>query len=81
MIQDFNLEANILFNIAKNIYIISNNNNLNDESITLSSNYFNYSQNIGLYEMVKASPYYQIYLNNGLDNIIEEAVEKYLNLK
>ena len=73
---DFNLEANILFNIAKNIYIISNNINLNDESITLSSNYFNYSQNIGLYEMVKASPYYQIYLNNGLDNIILPLTKK-----
>ena len=53
-----------VFNIAKNIYIISNNIDLTEKNINISSALFNYSQDLSLTDMIKASPYYEIYLNN-----------------
>ena len=65
---NFKINSNFLFNIAENIYIISNKINLKSSNVQLSNNFFN-SQNINLQEVIKASPYYQLNLNNGNYNL------------
>ena len=73
---NFIFEENNIFNIAKNIYIISNNINLNEESITFYINSFNDHQRINLQQIITASPYYQIYLNNENNTIILPLTKK-----
>ena len=73
---NFIFEENNIFNIAKNIYIISNNINLKEESITFYINSFNDHQRINLQQIITASPYYQIYLNNENNTIILPLTKK-----
>lgn len=56
--------SNYLFNIAKNLYIISNKINLEESDFQIYSNDFS-SSSINLQEIVEASPYHKLYLNNG----------------
>ena len=73
---DFQFEENFIFNIATNIYIISNNINLKEESITLLSNKFSYSETIDLQNIVAASPFYKIYLNSDNNTLILPLAKK-----
>ena len=66
---DFKFNSNILFNIAKNIYLISNKIDLEQSNFELSNKIFN-SISVNLEEMAKASPFYQLELNNGDNNLI-----------
>ena len=61
---------------AKNIYIISNNINLKDESITFISNKFNYYETIDLQNIVAVSPFYKIYLNSDDNSLILPITKK-----
>ena len=72
----FKFEEKTVFNIAKNIYIISNNIDLTEKNISINSELFNYSQILSLTDMIKASPYYEIYLNNRNNNIILPLTKK-----
>ena len=65
---NFKFSSNFLFNIADNIYLISNKINLEQSNFTISNNILN-SPNINLQEIIKASPYYYLPLNNGNYNL------------
>ena len=67
--MDFHFMKKISFNIAKNIYIISNNINIKEEKITFRSEIFETIKNINLDDLLKASPYHKIHLNNGYKKI------------
>ena len=72
----FSFGEKTFFNIAKNIYLISNNIDLTEKNISISSAFFNYSQILSLTDIIKASPYYEIYLNNRNNNIILPLTKK-----
>ena len=61
---NLSINSNYLFNIGQNLYLISNKINLEESGFQVFNNDFS-SPNINLQEMVKASPYYKLYLNNG----------------
>ena len=61
---NFQFNSNFIYNIAENIYLISNKINVEGSNFQISNNIFN-SQNINLEEIIKASPYYHLPLNNG----------------
>ena len=65
---NFKFSSNFLYNIADNIYLISNKINLEESNFRISNNILN-SPNINLEEIIKASPYYYLPLNNGNYNL------------
>ena len=67
--MDFKFIKRIVFNVGKNIYIISNKINLKEDKITFSSKTFNSTKNINIEDLVKASPYHKINLNYGFNTI------------
>ena len=73
---EFNFGENIIFNIGKNIYIISNNINFKEEEFTLTSNSFGYSETISLQKILTSSPFYKIYLNSYNNTIILPIIKK-----
>ena len=72
----FSFLGKTVFNVAKSIYIITNNINLTEKNINISSAFFNYSQILSITDIIKASPYYEIYLNNRNNNIILPLTKK-----
>ena len=66
---NFKFNSNILFNVAENIYLISNKIDLENSNFELSHNILS-STSVNLKEMVKASPFYKLQLNNGNNNLI-----------
>ena len=63
---NFKFESNLIFNIAENIYLISNKINLEKSNFELLSSDFN-PVNINLQEVIKASPFYNLRLNKDKD--------------
>ena len=63
---NFKFNSNLLFNIADNIYLISNKINLEKSNFELLSDDFN-TVNINLQDVVKASPFYNLRLNKDKD--------------
>ena len=74
--MDFKFMKKYIFNISKNIYIISNNINIKEEKITFSSKIFETTKIINLEDLLKASPYQKIYLNNGFNKIALPLIKK-----
>ena len=73
---NFQFGSSALFNIADNIYIISNNINLEEINFAITSKEFDYSDNLNIEDIIKAFPYYKIYLNSGDNNIILPITKK-----
>ena len=71
---NLSIGSNYLFNIGQNLYLISNKINLEESDFHISINDYS-SSNIILQEVVKASPYYKLYLNNG-KNIFPLSIKK-----
>ena len=71
---NLSISSNYLFNIGQNLYLISNKINLEESDFQIFTNDFS-SSNIILQEVVKASPYYKLYLNNG-NNIFPLSIKK-----
>ena len=63
---NFQFLSNILFNIGENIYLISNRSDLENINFEISNEILS-SQYANLQEIIKASPFYQLRLNNGKD--------------
>ena len=72
----FSFGEKTVFNIAKNIYIISNNIDLIEKNISINSALFNFYQILSISDIIKATPYYEIYLNNRNNNIILPLTKK-----
>ena len=76
---NFNIYSNLFYNIAENIYLISNKIDLEESDFQLFGGNNYTSDNINLKQVVKASPYYQLSLNNGNSNNLLLTIKKDLS--
>ena len=75
---NFNIYSNLFYNIAENIYLISNKIDLEESDFQLSGNNYS-SDTINLKKVAKSSPYYELPLSNDNNNNMVLAIKKNLS--